>query len=245
MDTILYKASLGANASLDKQALSANNLANANTSGFRADLYQATSVYMLGPNGESEPYPLTLQNGVDGEDGALMVTNNPLDVAVQGQGWLVVESSEGKEAYTRDGALQIDANGMLTTAKGFPVVGNGGPILLPPAKEVHIGSDGTVSIIPMGSRSNELAALDRLKLVKLDSKQVIKSQNGLFLSNSSAPIEPDGSIQVKSGMIENSNVNVVEEMVNMIENSRQFEYQTRLMNQDDKNAERLAQLLQE
>jgi len=245
MDTVLYKATTGSQIDFVKQSLTANNLANINTPGFKADLFQAELQYMQSANGEKEPFTVMKAAGIDATDGAIMTTGRDLDVAIQGEGWFAALDSKGKEGYTRTGSFQLDGNGQLTTGSGKPVLGDGGPIAIPPAKEIHIAGDGTISIVPVGGDSKTLVTVDRLKLVKVDAKDLVRGPEGLLMTQSGKPGEVDGTIKVVSEALEGSNVNSIEQMVNMIEFSRQFDSQMKMMDTIGQNDQKLAQLLQE
>ncbi|KTD16271.1 flagellar basal-body rod protein FlgF [Legionella jordanis] len=245
MEPVLYNAMHGSKTDFHKQTINTNNLANANTPGFKADIFQAQSMYVNGSVKTKEAYVSQQENSTDFTDGELITTGRDLDVAVQGDGWFAVQDSKGKEVYTRAGDFQLTENGMLVTAGKKPVLGDGGPISIPPAKRIEIGSDGTISIVPMEGDSNSLAVIDRLKLVKINPRDLTKNEEGLMTLKQGATAQTDASITVVKGALEGSNVNAVHQMVNLIATGREFDAQMKLMQIVDDNSDKLAQLLQE
>lgn len=245
MEPILYNAISGGRSDFKRQAITANNLANVNTPGFKADLYNAQTMYM-GANGAShQSFQLQQDNGIDMSPGDIITTGRDLDIAIDGDGWMAVKDSSGKEAYIRGGSLRLDVNGQLVTATGKAVLGDGGPISIPPARSIEIGADGTISIVPLDGDLKTIAVLDRLKLVKLDKNNVVKNQEGLLTVKQGTPEPADPGVKVLSGAIENSNVKAVEQMVGMISAGREFDAQMKLLSTIDENASRLAQVLHE
>lgn len=250
MDPVLYNAISGGKSDFKRQEITANNLANINTPGFKADLYSAQSMDVSNANGSKsfnrQTYTMQQANGIDMSPGEIKSTGRDLDIAVDGDGWIAVQDSHGKESYTRSGSLRTDANGQLVTASGKVVLGDGGPISIPPAKSIEIGRDGTISIIPLDGDTKSLAILDRIKLVRLDKNNVVKNEEGLLQlkDGTAAPPVAEGTVQVVSGSIEGSNVNAVEQMVNMISAGREFESQMKLMSTIDELGQKLAQVLQ-
>ncbi|MDH4380977.1 MAG: flagellar basal-body rod protein FlgF [Gammaproteobacteria bacterium] len=230
MDRMIFLAMNAARQTLNGQAQAANNLANANTTGFKADFEAFRAMPLFGDGEPTRVFSMAERPGVNFQPGAIQQTGNELDVAINGEGFFAVQTPDGKEAYTRSGELHIDAAGQLLTAHGDPLLGNGGPIVLPPASTVLFGKDGTISIRPIGQEANTLAQVDRLKLVKPAVSDLIKGTDGLFRQKSGLPLESDASVGVLNGALEGSNVNPVAEMMNMIENSRQYELAVKAMN---------------
>ena len=243
MDRMLYVAMSGAKETLIAQANASNNLANANTTGFLSDLNQFRSMPVYGAGHPTRVYAMDERPGTDFDHGSLQHTGRDLDVAVQGGGWLAVQAPDGSEAYSRRGDLRVDENGLLVTGNGLPVMGNGGPIALPPFEHIDIGVDGTVSIKPLGAASDELAVIDRIKLVAPQFDQMKKGDDGLFRLANGEVAEPDPAQRVVSGALMASNVNVVNEMVDMIELSRRFELQIKMMKDAEENASAAASIL--
>ncbi|RQS64206.1 flagellar basal-body rod protein FlgF [Burkholderia sp. Bp8963] len=249
MDRLIYTAMTGASQSLDQQAIVANNLANASTTGFRAQLATYRAVPMnFGDGSAIDPtttrtYVLASTPGADFAPGPITRTGNPLDVAVQGAGWLSVQLADGSEAYTRAGNLHVDQNGQLVTATNLPVVGNGGPISVPPNAQVTIGKDGTVSALMPGDPPTAVAIVDQMKLVNPDPATITRGNDGLFRTADGNPADADPNVVVAPDSIEGSNVNPVNAMVAMIDNARAFQLQTKLIQTADQNEQSANQLL--
>ncbi len=229
MDRMLYVAMSGAKETLLAQATNSHNLANANTTGFLADLQQFRSMPVFGDGYPTRVYAMSERPDIDFKSGSIIQTGRELDVALNGKGWIAVQAADGSEAYTRRGDLKLDANGQLMTGNGLPVIGNGGPIAIPPAEKIDIAPDGTISIRPLGQAVNELATVDQIKLINPDNADMEKGHDGLMRLKEGADTEPDSSLQLVSGALESSNVNVVDSMVDMIELSRRFEIQVKMM----------------
>ncbi len=223
MDRALYLSMTGAKSSLAAQATNANNLANASTSGFRADIERFSSMPVYGPGHATRVYSQDDAVGFNSEAGSLMQTGRAMDVGINGEGWIAVGTADGGEAYTRRGDLRIDDSGLLMNGAGQPVIGNSGPISLPPFEELMIGSDGTVTIKPVGAGEGELAVIDQIKLVLGEASEMKKGKDALFRSIDGEDLASDGSVRVSGGSLESSNVNGIESMVSMIEYSRNFE----------------------
>lgn len=232
MDKVLYIASSGAKELMLAQALNANNLANANTVGFREDQAFYRALQMSGEGHDSRAYVGMQGEGADFSPGPLMPTGRDLDVAIRGEGWIAVQGVDGEEAYTRAGDLRVSPTGLLTNAAGHPVIGNNaGPITLPPFEKIEIGGDGTISVIPRGQEAATLAVVDRIKLVKPADNQLEKGVDGLFRQKNGMEVASDAGVRLISGTLEASNVNVVESMVRTMELARRFELQVKIMEQ--------------
>ncbi|HAT1797310.1 TPA: flagellar basal-body rod protein FlgF [Legionella pneumophila] len=248
MEPILYNAISGGRSDFKRQEIIANNLANINTPGFKADLYQAQTMYMNNANGNNQfsvhSFITQNANGVDTSPGEIITTGRDLDVAIDGEGWMAVQDSQGREAYTRGGSLRLNPNGQLITASGKVVLGDGGPISIPPAQSIEIGSDGTISIVPLEGDAKSLAILDRIKLVTLDRNNIYKNDEGLIQLKSGVAIA-NSNIKLQSGALEGSNVKAIDQMVAMISAGREFDAQMKLLSTVDDNGQKLAQLLQE
>ncbi|MEO6078242.1 MAG: flagellar basal-body rod protein FlgF [Steroidobacteraceae bacterium] len=243
MDRMLYVAMTGARETLRAQTANNHNLANASTTGFRADLQAFQSRQVAGDGFESRVYATAATTGFDSTIGAMMSTGRDLDVAVQGSGYIAVEGPDGREAYTRAGDLRVDTNGQLRTGTGLAVLGEAGPVSVPPSASLLIGGDGTISIVPLGQGPETRAEVGRIKLVNPDSKDLEKGQDGLFRMKDGSDAAPDASARLASGVLESSNVNVADAMVNMIELSRRFDMQVRAMKSAEDNGAASARLL--
>ncbi|MGD8925576.1 MAG: flagellar basal-body rod protein FlgF [Thioalkalispiraceae bacterium] len=242
MDKVLYTAMSGAKQTMLAQAANSNNIANVSTPGFRADYAQFRSMPVFGPGLPSRVYAMTERSGTDLSAGSINATGNGLDIAINGDGWIAVQASDGSEAYTRAGNMRLTTEGLLVTGSGFPVMGEGGPITLPPVNRIEIGEDGTISMMPLGEEGNELNIADRIKLVNPAKGDLYKGVDGLMRVKS-GPADADANVKVVSGMLESSNVNVATALVNMIDLSRQYETQVKVMREAEQNADAARELL--
>ena len=229
MDRMVYLAMSGAKETLLAMSNNNHNLANAATPGFRQDINQFRSMPVFGDGYPTRVYAQDEKPGTNFAPGSIQHSQRDLDVAVSGDGWIAVQAPDGNEAYTRRGDLKIDANGLLTNGAGRPVLGESGPIALPPIEKIDIGGDGTISIRPLGQGSNELAVIDRIKLVNPSLDQLHKGEDGLMRLRDGSEAEADAGIELRKGYLEGSNVNVVDALVNMIELARHFEFQIKMM----------------
>ncbi|MCS5708626.1 flagellar basal body rod protein FlgF [Candidatus Berkiella cookevillensis] len=243
MDEMLYVTMSGAENTFYAQSVNANNLANASTTAFKADLAQFRSMPVFGDSLPSRVYALTEKAATDFSPGALIPTGRDLDMAIKGEGWFTVLNGQNKEAYMRNGSLKLDQDGKLLTENDLAVMGEGGEIFIPPAQKIEIGIDGTVSYVPLGSSTNTQVVLDRIKLVRPDIKNLEKKEDGLIYTKDNATLERDISVTLSSGFLEASNVNAVESIANMISLARQFEIQLKLMKQAEQNDEASTSIL--
>lgn len=244
MDRSLYVAMTGAAQNWHAQAVHSNNLANVNTTGFKADFAQARAMPVFGEVYPSRVYAMTERPSTDTASGSMNATGNVLDVAIKGEGWIAVQGADGREAYTRAGDLAIDGEGVLRTGAGFPVIGNGGPIIVPAASRIDIGGNGSITIQAPGAQLNQLTTVDQIKLVKPDEKQLVKGTDGLMRRKDGAELERDPAVSIVSGSVETSNVNAVAEMTAIIQLARQFELQVKFMKDAQGNDETMARILQ-
>ncbi|KJV07087.1 flagellar basal-body rod protein FlgF [Methylocucumis oryzae] len=244
MDRSLYIAMSGAKQTLMAQTANANNLANAQTTGFKSDWEQFRSMPVFGPGFPTRAYALTERPGTDFTQGPLQTTGRDLDIAIKGEGYLAVQGPDGKEAYTRAGDLQITPEGFLKTGTGLSVIGQGGPISIPPAQKVEIGSDGTISIVPLGANPTNIAVIDRLKLVKPAANNIEKLKDGLVHVKDGQAQVANANVTVAQGVLEGSNVNSIYALVEMIDLQRHFELQTKVMSNVDENSARSTKLMQ-
>lgn len=243
MDKLLYVAMTGAKETMRAQAANSHNLANASTTGFRADLSAFQSRAVAGAGYASRSYATNSTTGTDTTFGAMQSTGRDLDVAIQGQGFLAVQGRDGLEAYTRAGDLRVDANGVLTTGAGHVVMGADGPMTIPPYSSITVGADGTVSVVPLGQTATTLSTVGRIKLVNPDANTLARGEDGLFRSPDAAPIPADATVRVSNGVLESSNVNIADAMVTMIQLARHFDLQVKAMRTAEDNAAVSAQLL--
>lgn len=243
MDNSLYIAMSGAKQTLLAQTTNANNLANAQTTGFKADLQQFRSMPVFGPGYPTRVYAMTERPGTEMSGGPIHTTGRDLDVAIKGEGWLAVVGKDGEQAYTRAGNLHLTTEGLLETSTGLQIMGEDGPISVPPADKVEIGSDGTISIIALGDKATTLTVIDRIKLVNPEQGTLEKRNDGLIYSNNPAETPVSADVSLIQGALEGSNVNTIEAMVEMIELARNFELQTKVMKKTDENSAISAKLM--
>ena len=242
MDRMIYTAMSGAKSMMQRQDVLANNLANVNTPGYRAETVAFRVAPMEGPGLATRAFSAESTPGADLTPGVITTTGRPLDVAVMGKGWLAVQANDGTEAYTRNGGMEVDDQGVLRTQNGLPIMGDGGPIAVPPGHSVAIAADGTVSAVPLTGAKTPVG-LGRLKLVNPPATDVTRSPDGLFRMKNGAPADVDPAVRVAAGSIEGSNVNAVEAMTGMISLARQFEMQMKLLQTAESNARKGSSVL--
>jgi flagellar basal-body rod protein FlgF len=240
MDRMIYLSMSGAKAAMQRQEVLANNLANVSTNGFRAELAAFRAVPVQGSGASTRVYSLESTVGASHEPGTVTSTGRPLDVAMKGNAWLTVQGLDGTEAYTRAGALDVDAQGQLVTKNGLTVLGDGGPINVPANSEVSIAGDGTVSAKGANGRSTSVG---RLKLVSPESPAAItRGPDGLFRA-AEGDLQRDANARLQDGALEGSNVSAVETMIAMISAARQFEHQMKLLQTAERQEQTAAKLL--
>ena len=243
MDKLLYVAMTGAKETLRAQAANSHNLANASTTGFRADMSAFQSRAVAGSGYASRVYATNGTTGWDSTVGAQISTGRDLDVAIQGDGFIAVQGRDGREAYTRAGDLHVDPNGQLLNGSNLPVLGDGGPISVPPNSSLAIAADGSISIVPLGQSATTTATIGRIKLVNAPAAQMDRGEDGLFRARDGQDLTADANVRVASGVLESSNVNAAESMVNMIELARNFELQVKAIRTAEDNSQAATQLL--
>jgi flagellar basal-body rod protein FlgF len=237
MDRMIYLAMSGAKATMQRQDVVSHNLANASTVGFRAELAAFRSVPVVGEGASTRVYALESTPGYNAAAGPVQTTGRPLDVAMKGNAWLAVQGLDGTEAYTRAGALEVNTEGLLTTSGGLQVMGDGGPITIPPNSEVAIGADGSISAKVGNQRAQ---VVGRLKLVTPEAP-LSRGTDGLFRAAEDLPADPNA--RVAGGALEGSNVSAIESMVAMISAARQFEQQMKMLKSAEDKETSAAKLL--
>ena len=243
MDRLIYTAMSGAKSMLDRQSMVANNLANVSTAGYRADVALYRAIPVDGAGLATRTSVLESTPGTDFSSGASIATGRALDVAVTGKGWIAVEAADGSEAYTRAGSFEINAEGTLVTQSGRNVLGDGGPISIPPNTTVAIGKDGTVSGVPTAPPRTGVTVLGRIKLVDPDEASLTKGNDGLFRLRDGSNADVAETVSLTAGAVEGSNVNPASAMVDMIGLARQFELQMKLIQHGEDNDKQATQLL--
>ncbi len=244
MDRLIYTAASGAKHILEQQATTSNNLANVSTTGFRAQIDAFRAVQVDAPGTlPTRAFVVNSTVGSDFSSGPLQMTGRDLDVAVKGKGWIAVQTADGSEAYTRNGALQMNPNGVLQSSGGLNVQGDGGPITVPPEVTVSIGGDGTVSAIASTTKPGAPTVLGRIKLVNPPEQDLVRGDDGLFRLKNGAAAPADPLVAVAGGALEGSNVSPVDAMVTMISLARSFETQMSLLKNAENNAAKATQIL--
>jgi flagellar basal-body rod protein FlgF len=243
MDRLLYTAASGAKHILEQQATTSHNLANVSTTGFRAQIDSFRAVPVVSEGLPTRAFVVNSTVGADFSSGPIQLTGRDLDVAVKGRGWLALQMPDGTEAYTRNGALQMNANGVLQSAGGLTLQGDGGPITVPPEVTVAIGGDGTISTIATGTKPGTPTVLGRLKLVNPADADLVRGDDGLFRMKNGSAAPADPAVAVAGGALEGSNVSPVDMMVNMIALARSFETQMNLIKNAENNDTKATQIL--
>ena len=229
MDRLIYTALSGMRGAMSRQTVTANNLANANTVGFRAELASARSLWVRGEGLETRAPVSQEVTGADMHAGSINHTGRDLDVAMTGDALLTVQAEDGSEAYTRRGDLQVAASGVLTTGDGHPVLGDSGPITIPPADSIRIADDGAIWIVPAGGDANQPQQVDRLKLTAPAGANVAKGLDGLFRVPGGGALPSDPEARLIPASLESSNVNTSQTLIDMIEASRSWDMQLQLV----------------
>jgi len=229
MDRLVDIARTAMRGAMARQTAIANNLANANTAGFRAELVNASARWLGGDTYNSRAEAVDQVIAADMKSGAVTQTGNPLDVAVDGDALIAVQADDGSEGYTRRGDLKLSESGLLTTGDGFPVLGGGGPITLPPADSIKIAKDGGIWIVPQGGQIDQPQLVDTIKLANAKGSTIAKGTDNLFREVNGGALPEDPFASVTAGALEGSNVNATTALVQMIEASRAWETQIKMI----------------
>lgn len=243
MDRLIYTAMTGAKHIMEQQANTAHNLANIGTIGFRAQLDAFRAVPVVSDSMATRAYVVDATVGTNFAPGSIQETGRALDVAVQGKGWIAVQMADGSEAYTRQGNLKTNENGVLQTADGQSVLGEGGPVSIPPDVNITIASDGTISSTERAGKPGQANLIGRIKLVNPPEASLVRGEDGLFRKTGGGESDPDPDVRLAAGALEGSNVNAVDAMVNMISLGRQFEMHMSLLKNAESNAAKASQLM--
>ena len=232
MDKLVYTAATGLRATMAAQAAIANNMANASTTGFRADRVVFDQIQLQGGGATFTARSPTSSEVTDADrnPGAVQTTGRNLDVAMSGNDtWLVVQAPDGGEGYTRRGDLEVSPSGVLQTGDGYIVQGGSGPITLPPYDSLSIGGDGTISIVPQGGDPKNPTVIDKLKMVSAKGTDTVKGVDNLLKVRGGGVLPDDADAKLTSGALEGSNVNMTQALVDMIQNQRAYEVQANIM----------------
>ena len=247
MDRLIYTAMTGASQTLSRQAAVAHNLANVSSTGYRAEEHRLRAVQVQSNAAQkglpTRAFAIDASTHTDYTSGPLTITGRPLDMAVQGVGWIALQLPDGGEAYTRNGSFEINVNGIMQTRSGLPVQGDGGPIAIPPDAKISIGGDGTISSLPESGAQNTVSVIGRVKLANPAESDLVRGDDGLFRLRDGSAAPSDERIRVVAGSLEGSNVNPAEQMVAMISLARQFEMQMKILSTADANDRAATQLL--
>ena len=243
MDRVIYVAMSGAKQMLGQQGTVAHNLANASTPGFRAQLTAFRAAEVFGDGAPTRAFVVDSTPTADFRPGAIQPTGRDLDVAIEGAGWIAVQTVDGGEAYTRNGSLQVSVNGVLQTRNGLPVLSDGGTIAIPTDTRITVAADGTVSAVPNGNQATQVTPLGRIKLVNPPETNLVRGDDGLFRVRGGNAADADAAVKLQAGALEGSNVNVVEAMVNMISVARQFDMHMKVLQNAEGNERQASQLL--
>lgn len=244
MDRMIYVGMTGAKQAMEQQAAVANNMANVSTPGFRAQINNYRAVPVVGDEMATRAMVVATTPGADMRSGPLMQTGRALDIAIRGDGWLTVQTPDGGEAYTRVGNLQVGADGQLMTMDARPVLGESGPMVVPPGSSLVVADDGVVTALGAGDPAVGAAEVGRLKLVNPAVDELVRGEDGLFrMQAGTAAPQADPGVRLLSGTLEGSNVNAVEAMVDMIANARRFEMQMKTLQTAESNDQQANKLL--
>jgi flagellar basal-body rod protein FlgF len=244
MDRMIYIAMNGAKHTLERQAIVSNNMANASTAGYRGTVSAFRALPAFGPGSPTRTFVVETTPASDFRPGPIMDTGRSLDVAVRGEGWIAVLDRDDKEAYTRGGDLQVSSTGVLQTRDALLVLGEAGPITVPPGSNVTIGGDGTVSVIPSNETiPNTVNIVGRIKLVNPDTRELARGDDGLFRLKSGRTAPADGRVQLAPGALEGSNVSMIESLVDMITHARQYDLQVKLIQTAENNSRQWGQVM--
>jgi flagellar basal-body rod protein FlgF len=242
MDRLLYIAMNGAKHSLYQQAVTTHNLSNVSTNGYKAQNGAFRALPVVGPGAATRTFVVDSTPNADLSGGVIRTTGRPLDVAMHGAGWIAIQDTKGVEAYTRNGSLQVSADGLLVTSNGQTVIGDGGPISVPNDSELTIGKDGSVTVVS-NNQYNAMTTIGRIKLVNPPDSDMVRGDDGLFRQKSGQPAPADANINLVSSALEASNVSAVDALISIIDQSRFFDMQVKLMQKADENANRAAQVM--
>ena len=247
MDRLIYTAMTGASQTLSRQAAVTNNLANVNSTGYRAEEHRVRAVQVqsaaMQKGLSTRAFAVDASTHTNFTPGPMVSTGRPLDIAIQGDGWIALQMPDGSEAYTRNGSFELNVNGIVQTRSGIPVLGDGGAIAIPPDAKLSIGVDGTISALPESGAKNTVSVIGRFKLVNPPQADMVRGEDGLFRMRDREPAPVDERLTVVAGSLEGSNVNPAEQMVTMISLARQFEMQMKMLSTADANDKAAAQIL--
>lgn len=243
MDRLVYTAMSGLRSQMAAQATIANNIANASTTGFRAERISFDRLVLQGEGLQTRQFAAEEVSDFDRRAGTIVQTARPLDVAMTTDSWIAVQAADGSEAYTRRGDLSVAPSGVLETGDGFPVMGSGGPITVPPHQSIAIADDGTVSIVPLGGDPTQPQVIDKIRLASPEGSQTVKGLDNLLHVKGGGVLPEDLDARLRAGALEQSNVNLTQALVDMIDNQRSYEVQAGLLKEAKTMDESAASLM--
>lgn len=229
MDRVIYTSLTAMRGSMARQTAIANNLANAQTPGFRADMAEAQTLWLHGSGLDARAVTSEEVIGADMQAGTVMATGRDLDIAMQGEAMLVVQAPNGEEGYTRRGDLKLASSGLLTTGDGHPVQGAQGPVTIPPADSIRVDEEGRVWVVPAGGDPENPLQVDRLRLAGPTGSDIVKGLDGLFRVRGGGILPDDPEARVVTRSLEGSNVSATTALVSMIEASKAWDSQLKLI----------------
>jgi flagellar basal-body rod protein FlgF len=229
MDRLIYTSLTAMRGAMARQTSIANNLANANTPGFRADLAEAQALWLDGQQLNSRAFASEEVQAADMTAGTVTSTGRDLDIALSGDAMLAVQAENGEIGYTRRGDLMLSASGLLTTGDGRPVQASQGPLTLPPSDSISIDEQGRIWVVPVGGDPAQPQEVDRLQIASPAGSDVVKGVDGLFRvrGGGTLPTDPDARVVTRS--LESSNVSSTQALVEMIEASRSWDTQLKML----------------
>ena len=215
----------------ENQKITTSNLANSSSIGFQRDMSDNLgSVYLKSQNSvEDRVFGTRGENGIDTSRGQMIPTDNSLDVAVEGQGYLVAQTPKGDQTLTRRGDMKVGVDGFLRNGDGNLIIGDGGPINVPPHKKIEVGSDGTISILPLGDEGTILTPVGRIQLVSTPAQNLSRGLDSFIRPKNGQIPAPDPNIKLNSKVLESSNVNTVDTLVSLVEHSRSYDIKVKLI----------------
>jgi len=229
MDRLIYTAVSGLSSSMVRQRMIANNMANAQTIGFRAETMQFTPMTLDGPSLEVRAMNSTEVRGASMKSGSVTQTGGKLDIAMSGDAMLTVQAPDGGEGYTRRSDLSVSPTGVLQNGDGLPVIGENGPITVPPGSVISIAQDGGVMSSNPQTPEQPPVQIEKVKLVNWRGSDVEKDLTGLFRAPAGGVLPTDEEARVLPGALEQSNVDPSAVLVEMVEAQRLFDIRTKLI----------------
>ena len=243
MDRLIYTAYTGLSASMTQQRVIANNMANAQTTGFRAELLVASPITVKGAGLEVRALADAQVRGANMQQGAIEQTGNPLDVALTGDTILAVQAADGAEVYTRRGDLSVDVNGTMINGDGLPVLSDNGPVTVPAGARLTIAPDGSIMATDPDQANAPAQPIGRLKLASTSGSDIQKSLDGLFRVTGGGVLPTDDAATLISGSLEKSNVNATQVLVDMVSAQRLFDMRSKVVASARDNDEKSTALM--